>query len=69
MKSSKANLSPKISHKIEALCALGCIQVTEVIEDPKTNLATNILSDCNEQEISLIIKELANIMAVYDNKP
>ena len=59
------NLSKKVSNKIEELCAQGCTQVNQLLED--ANNGKNIVeqSEFSDSEIKQIVDELTQIMAVY----
>ena len=59
------NLSKKVSNKIEELCAQGCTQVNQLLEE--ANNGKNIVeqSEFSDSEIKQIIDELTQIMAVY----
>ena len=61
----RPNLSKKVSNKIEELCAQGCTQVNQLLED--ANDGKNIVeqSEFSDSEIKQIIDELTQIMAVY----
>jgi len=61
----RPNLSKKVSNKIEELCAHGCTQVNQLLED--ANNGKNIVeqSEFSDSEIKQIVDELTQIMAVY----
>lgn len=67
--------SKKLNRKIEALCKQGCSQVNQLIDNARNGRSIEELSDCNQDEIKLIIQELDKIMTVYqpddqsDKKP
>ncbi|MBE9568213.1 MAG: hypothetical protein IMF14_05920 [Proteobacteria bacterium] len=56
----------RIASQIEELCGLGCTQVNQLIDDAEKGKEIHVLSDFNQTEVSLIIKELTLIMSVYD---
>lgn len=58
-------LSKKVSHKIEELCAHGCAQVNQLLEDAKNGKDIVERSEFNDSEIRQIIDELTEIMSVY----
>ena len=59
------NLSKKVSSKIEELCAQGCTQVNQLLEDANNEKNTKLQSEFSDSEIEQIIEELTQIMAVY----
>ena len=67
MTQMKHNLSEKIIHKIEAICAQGCGHVNRLLEAAKNGAPVEELNEFSESEINQIINELEQIMSVYDN--
>jgi hypothetical protein len=59
------NLSKKVSSKIEELCAQGCSQVNQLLEDANNGKNIVLPSEFSYSEIEQIIDELTQIMAVY----
>ena len=59
------NLSKKVTSKIEELCAHGCTQVNELLENAKNGKNIVEQSEFNDLEIRQIIDELTQIMSVY----
>ena len=59
------NLSKKVSSKIEELCAQGCSQVNQLLEDANDGKNIVLQSEFSDSEIEQIIDELTQIMAVY----
>ena len=59
------NLSKKVSSKIEELCAHGCTQVNQLLEDARNGKNIVEPSEFNDLEIRQIIDELTQIMSVY----
>ena len=59
------NLSKKVSSQIEELCAHGCTQVNQLLEDAKNGKNIVERSEFNDSEIRQIIDELTEIMSVY----
>ena len=60
------NLSKKVSSKIEALCAQGCTQVNQLLENAKNGKNIVELAEFNDSESKQIIDELTQIMSVYN---
>ncbi len=60
------NLSKKVSNKIEELCAHGCTQVNQLLENVKSGKNIVERSEFNDSEIRQIIDELTQIMSVYN---
>ena len=60
------NFSKKISHKIEALCAQGCTQVNQLLENAANEKNIVELAEFNDLERKQIIDELTQIMSVYN---
>lgn len=58
--------SNKISEKIEAVCGQGCTEVNQLLKQAESGNTIEILSEFSDNEISLIINELNEIMSVYD---
>ncbi len=56
----------KISNKIEALCAQGCSQVNQLLENAKKGKTISELAEFNDSESKQIIIELTQIMSIYD---
>lgn len=61
-----ADLPKNIELTIETLCKQGCSQVNQIIDDARNGNNIEQLSDFTQSEIELIVKELSNIMSVYD---
>ena len=59
------NLSKKVSSKIEELCAHGCSQVNQLLENAKNGKNIVEPSEFNDSESRQIIDELTQIMSVY----
>ena len=59
-------LSKKVSSKIEALCAQGCTQVNQLLENAANEKNIVELAEFNHSEIRQIINELAQIMSTYN---
>ncbi len=59
--------SKKVAHKIEALCAQGCIEVNQILENAKKGKSITVLAEFNDSESKQIIDELAQIMSIYDS--
>lgn len=59
-------LSKKVSSKIEALCAQGCTQVNQLLENAANEKNIVELAEFNHSEIRQIIDELAQIMSIYN---
>jgi hypothetical protein len=62
------DLSEKVVAKIEALCTQGCSQVNGILQQAVDNDESEEWSDVTETEKTQILRELKNIMSVYDNK-
>ena len=60
------NLSKKVSSKIEELCAHGCTQVNQLLENAKSGKNIVERSEFNDSETRQIIDELTQIMSVYN---
>ncbi len=58
--------SEKVNNKIEALCAQGCTQVNQLLEDAKKGKNITELAEFNDSESKQIIGELTQIMSIYD---
>ena len=59
------SLSKKVSRKIEALCAQGCTQVNQLLEDAKNGKSIVELAEFSHSESKQIIDELTQIMSIY----
>ncbi len=55
-----------VSHQIESICEQGCEQVSKLLDQAETGNDINELSEFSRNEVSVIIDELSEIMAVYD---
>jgi hypothetical protein len=60
--------SKKVNNKIEVLCAQGCTQVNQLLEDAKKGKNITELAKFNNSESKQIIDELTQIMSIYDIK-
>ncbi len=60
------NHTKKVSNKIEELCAHGCTQVNQLLENAKNGGNIVERSEFNDSEIRQIIDELTKIMLVYN---
>ena len=56
----------KISHAIELICNQGCTSVNSVIEALQNGEDIEQARQLNEEETQQLIKELKEIMSVYD---
>ena len=61
-----SSLSKKVSRKIEALCAQGCTQVNQLLENAANGKNIVELAEFNPSESKQIIDELAQIMSIYN---
>ncbi len=61
-----SNLSKKVSNKIETLCAQGCTQINQLLENAENGKNIIELAEFNHSERKQIIDELAQIMSVYN---
>ena len=62
------DLAKKITHKIEALCEQGCTQVNQLLDRAENGKEIEELSEFSQSEVKQIIKELVEIMSVYDDE-
>ena len=60
------DLSKKAIDTIETLCEAGCTEVNQLLEKARDGNEIEELSDFDKEQINLIIDELDQIMAVYD---
>ena len=69
---SAENMTPerykKVNHQIESICEQGCDQVNEILDKAENGSDINELSEFSSKEINIIIDELNEIMAVYEDK-
>ena len=61
-----SNLSKKVSSKIESLCAQGCTQVNQLLENAENGKNIIELAEFSHSESKQIIDELAQIMSIYN---
>lgn len=57
-----------VSHQIESICGKGCDQVSKLLDKAENGREIRELSDFSRNEVNVIIDELSDIMAVYENK-
>ena len=57
-----------VSHQIESICEKGCSQVNELLDKAENGSEIQELSEFSRNEVSIIIDELSEIMAVYEGK-
>ena len=60
--------SKKVSDKIEALCAQGCTQINQLLDNATNGKNIVELAEFNDSESKQIIDELTQIMSVYSTK-
>lgn len=60
------------SHKtvkiLEDICNMGCSRVNEIIEQLERGENTDATNGLNKEEIDFVVRELKNIMAVYQKR-
>ncbi len=61
------DLSENAIKKIEGLCAQGCSQVNQLLDRAKNGEVITELNEFNHSETKLIIKELDQIMSIYQS--
>ena len=54
-----------LEHKVEQICALGCRQVYQRIDELRAGVAVPELAGLNVDQIAAVLSELESIMAVY----
>ena len=54
-----------IEHKVEQICALGCRQVDQRIDEIRAGVGGPELVGLNPRQIAAVVTELESIMAVY----
>ncbi len=57
--------SEEVSNKVEALCAQGCTQVKQLLEDVKSGKNITELAMLSDADSQQVIDELAQIMSIY----
>ena len=56
----------KVEQAVEKICELGCIKVNTVISDLSSNKISDLTRSFSSSQRKAILKELDEIMAVYD---
>jgi hypothetical protein len=54
-----------IEHKVEQICALGCRQVYQRIDELRAGTGVPELAGLNSRQMAAVVTELESIMAVY----
>lgn len=62
------DLSPQAIHVIETLCAEGCTYVNQLLDNARDGRRIEALDGFRDDEVVLILEELAQIMAVYEKE-
>ena len=58
----------KITQAVESICAMGCSSVNAIIETIEAGNDVEGFDQYTDMEISVILKELKIIMAVYNDE-
>ncbi len=63
------DLPAHVRTTVESICALGCDRVNEIIDELESGNTVLETTGLDQTDQHQVLRELKEIMAVYDNKP